>query len=401
MAKNKNSKNSGASLLVGALVAVAAFVFYLLTGVDLLGVTTPEDTTDIQDTADIVEPRTSTGDFIEIEVGQGFGYQGDFWELYFTAPLNTRDRSQYTDGIDERIAAAINATNNTLDVAAFELNNEVITEAIINAHERGVTVRVVTDDEHGIEDDDTTVVDLELAGIPIVDDDRSGLMHNKFIIMDGISVWMGSMNFTVNGVYRNNNNGILLRSRRAVQVYQAEFDEMFARGEFGVTSDPSNTGNFTQDGVPIEIYYGAENNIVAVLERELGSAQESIRFMAFAFTLDEIGDAVLTRASEGIEIGGIFEVRGSQTEFSEMGRMHCAGLDVRQDGNNGTMHHKVFIIDESTVITGSFNFSNNASRSNDENIMIIRDADIAALFTDEFFRVQSIASPPDDGDISC
>ncbi|MEL7432950.1 MAG: phospholipase D-like domain-containing protein, partial [Chloroflexota bacterium] len=70
-------------------------------------------------------------------------------------------------------------------------------------------------------------------------------------------------------------------------------------------------------------------------------------------------------------------------------------LDVRQDGNNGTMHHKVFIVDETTVITGSFNFSSNASRSNDENIMIIRDADIAALYTDEFFRVQSIASRPD------
>ncbi|MEO0596551.1 MAG: phospholipase D-like domain-containing protein [Chloroflexota bacterium] len=293
------------------------------------------------------------------------------------------------------MAAAINATNNTLDVAAFELNNEVITEAIINAHERGVQVRVVTDDEHGLEDDDTTVIDLELAGIPIVDDDRSGLMHNKFIIMDGISVWMGSMNFTVNGVYRNNNNGIILRSRRAVQVYQAEFDEMFARGEFGVTSDPSNTGNFNQDGVPIEIYFGAENNVVAVLERELGAATESIRFMAFAFTLDEIGDVILTEGNDGVEIGGIFEVRGSETEFSEMTRLHCAGLDVRQDGNNGTMHHKVFIVDETTVITGSFNFSSNASRSNDENIMIIRDADIAALYTDEFFRVQSIASRPD------
>ncbi|MEL6309966.1 MAG: hypothetical protein AAFQ52_17630, partial [Chloroflexota bacterium] len=89
MAKNKNSKNSGASLLVGALVAIAAFGFYLLTGIDLLGVTTTEDTTNPQDTSEVVAPpRTSTGAFTEIQVGQGYGYQGDFWELYFTAPLN-------------------------------------------------------------------------------------------------------------------------------------------------------------------------------------------------------------------------------------------------------------------------------------------------------------------------
>lgn len=405
MAKKKSSSNkSGPSLLIGILIAVIGFIFYLVTGVDLVGITEPVDTTTGGDTVEVADdvpsPRISTGDFTEITFGQGFGYQGDFWQLYFTSPVNSRDRSQYSDGVDVQVARMIDNTNNTLDIAAFELNSEAITEALVNAHERGVTVRVVTDDEHGLEDDDSTIAELELAGIPIVDDDRSGLMHNKFIIMDGISIWLGSMNFTVNGSYRNNNNGILLRSRRAVEVYQAEFDEMFEFGEFGITSDPLNTGDFTQDGVPIEIYYGAENNIIAVLEQELGAAQESIRFMAFAFTLDEIGDVVLTQASNGVTVEGVFEVRGSETEFSEFGRMHCTGLDVRQDGNNGTMHHKVFIIDESTVITGSFNFSNNASRSNDENILIIRDGDIAALFTDEFLRVQSIATPADD-DITC
>ena len=178
-------------------------------GVDLLGIT---GTGDDQNT-EVTSPRTSTGDFTEIDVPLGLGYEGDFWQLYFTTPSNTRDRSQYVGGVDTRLAAAINATNNTLDIAAFELNNEVITEAIIDAHERGVTVRVVTDDEHGLEDDDSTIVELELAGIPIVDDERSALMHNKFMIMDGITVWLGSMNYTMNGVYRNNNNAISLRSR--------------------------------------------------------------------------------------------------------------------------------------------------------------------------------------------
>ncbi|MGJ3237443.1 MAG: phospholipase D-like domain-containing protein [Anaerolineae bacterium] len=398
MAKNKQTsgkKNSGTSLILGIIVVVIGFIIYAVTGVDLLGVT-PTGTLE----PTVQAPRISTGNFTEIDIPLGYGYQGDFWQLYFTTPSNTRDRSQYVGGVDTQLAAAINATNNTLDIAAFEFNNAVITEAVLDAHERGVQVRIVTDDEHGLEDDDSTLVELELASIPIVDDDRSGLMHNKFMIMDGISLWLGSMNYTVNGVYRNNNNALSLRSRRAVEVYQAEFDEMFERGEFGITSDPTNTGDFTQNGVPIQIYFASENNVTEVLLSEIANAQSSIRFMTFSFTLDDVGIAVLEQAQAGIEVEGVFETVGSQTEFSEMPRLLCAGLDVRQDGNNGILHHKVFIIDESTVITGSFNYSNNAVRSNDENVMIIRDADIAALYMDEFLRVQSISRIPQNIDCS-
>ena len=112
---------------------------------------------------------------------------------------------------------------------------------------------------------------------------RTALMHNKFIIIDGITVWLGSMNYTVNGVYRNNNNVISLRSRRAVEVYQAEFNEMFERREFGPRSDEGNTGNFSQSGVPIQIYFASENEVIDALLREIDNAQSTVRFMTFSF----------------------------------------------------------------------------------------------------------------------
>lgn len=403
MAKKKQSSKSGPSLIIGIIVVVIGFIFSAVTGVDIFslledgttGVDT-EVTTTTNENTEVTTPRTTTGNFTEIEIPLGLGYQGDFWQLYFTTPSNSRDRSQYVGGVDTKLAEAINATQNTLDIAAFEMSNEVISEAIIDAHERGVVVRIVTDDEHGIEDDDSTLIEMELAGIPIVNDERSALMHNKFMLMDGITVWLGSMNYTPNGVYRNNNNAISLRSRRAVEVYQAEFIEMFERHEFGIRSDDSNTGNFTQDGVPIQIMYASENNVIDTLLAEIGNAQSTIRFMTFSFTRDDLGEAVIAQAEAGVDVQGVFERIGSETQYAEMPRMLCAGLDVRQDGNNGILHHKVFIIDETTVITGSFNYSNNAVQSNDENVLIIRDADIAALYMDEFLRVQSIASPADD-----
>jgi len=397
MTKQQNSSNS----LVGTLLAIAVIVIgaliYAVTGVDLLGIVDPAEAP--APTATVISTRVPTGDYEFLSVGNGVGAQHDFWQVFFTAPLPTNDRSQWTNGIDVPLAEAIDATRNTLDIAAFELNNETITDAILRAHERGVQVRIVTDDEHGLEDDDSTLVDLELEGIPIVDDDRTALMHNKFMIMDGITVWTGSTNFTQNGVYRNNNNLISLRSRRAVIAYQAEFDEMFINGEFGPTSSEGNSASFNQDGVPIEIHFAAEDDVVGRILAEINGATSSIRFMTFSFTRDDIGEALLAQAGNGVEIQGVFETTGSETEFSEMPRLLCAGLDVRQDGNRGVLHHKVFIIDESTVLTGSFNFSNNATQSNDENMVIIRNADIADLYLQEFERVRSIATVADD--ITC
>ena len=55
------------------------------------------------------------------------------------------------------------------------------------------------------------------------------------------------------------------------------------------------------------------------------------------------------------------------------------------------MHHKVIVIDGQTVIFGSFNFTRNAAEDNDENVLIIDDPSVAALFLDEFCRVYNVA----------
>ena len=72
---------------------------------------------------------------------------------------------------------------------------------------------------------------------------------------------------------------------------------------------------------------------------------------------------MLERAKAGVTVTGIFETRGSETDFSDLGLLFCAGLPMRQDGNPGTFHHKVIIIDEKIVITGSLNFSDSCNPS--------------------------------------
>ncbi len=347
--------------------------------------------------------RPSAAAYDEVVLDFGRGYSGRGWQLYFNEPDGGSDREDYANGLDEALAAAIDLSTATLDIAAFELNSDALRDAIAAAHERGVRVRIVTDDDHGLHDEgDTHLRDLLAAGVPLRDDSRSGLMHNKFAIIDQRTVWTGSWNYTVNGSYRNNNNVLALESAAAAAAYQAEFDEMFERGEFGKRSSDEGLVTLEHGAGEISILFGSEGNEIDALRAEIKRAQRSIRFMTFVFSLEELAEAMLLQAAKAeATIEGVFEKRNSTASWSQLPALHCNGAAVRQDGNRYVLHHKVIIIDENTVITGSFNFSRSAAERNDENIVIIRNADIAALYLDEWRRIWDSAEELAPDAVAC
>ena len=320
-----------------------------------------------------------------------------------TSRAEDSEREDYANGLDEALAAAIDLSSATLDIAAFELNSDALRDAIAAAHERGVRVRIVTDDEHGLDDEgDAHLRDLQRAGVALRDDSRSGLMHNKFAIIDQRTVWTGSWNYTVNGSYRNNNNALALESAAAAAAYQAEFDEMFERGEFGIRSSDDGPVTIEHDGGEISILFGSEADEIEALAAEIARAQRTIRFMTFVFSLEELAEAMLLQAAKAeVAIEGVFEKRNSTASWSQLPVLHCNGAAVRQDGNRYVLHHKVIIIDEETVITGSFNFSRSGAERNDENILIIRHADIAALYLDEWRRIWDSAEELKPEEVVC
>ena len=89
------------------------------------------------------------------------------------------------------------------------LNLWSIRDALLHAHQRGVVVRLVMESDNM---DTSEVQDLLDAGIHIIGDQREGLMHDKFVVIDRSEVWTGSMNYTVTGAYKDNNNLLLIRS---------------------------------------------------------------------------------------------------------------------------------------------------------------------------------------------
>jgi len=389
-ASQRGQARSNQTVAVAVIVVVAILGgYYLLTGSDPLGLFTPTVE------APVTRPAPPT------TVGSG----GDWWQVYFADPQKVNDPDDLRGSIAEKLIDHINNAQRTIHIAAFEFNLTPVAEALIAAHKRDVEVQWVTDDEYGIEADEDEghgqFAMLKKARIKVKDDEREALMHNKFIIFDDRTVWTGSTNVTVNGSFRNNNNVLVVDSPEVAAIYEREFAEMWA-GEFGPTS-PSTVDDqaVTIDGTPLQVLFAAEDEVASHLVPLIQSAQSSIRFMAFSFTHDDIGAAMLARAKAGVDVKGIFETRGSETEYSEMPGLYCAGVPVRQDGNPGTFHHKVFVIDDQTVVTGSFNFSSSADESNDENVIIVTNGDIAAQYLQEFERRWAEASEPDAADVKC
>ncbi len=311
----------------------------------------------------------------------------DWYEIYFTDPT-CPPKAERVGGIDETIAADLRQAQLQVDMAAFEFNSEPILEALIALERRGVPVRVVLDADY---EDTSAVRRLRRNGISVIVDNRSALMHNKFVVIDGRYTWVGSMNLTTNGVYCNNNNLVRIDSPRLAQNYITELDEMYDDRRFGPRS-PENTPNerLILDGIQVENYFAPEREVAPIIGDLVNSAQSEILFMAFAFTTDLIGEPMLDRGETGVSVRGVFETTGSESNFSYYGDMHDSGfnnIQVRQDGNPRIMHHKVIILDRQTVVFGSFNFSNSANDSNDENIVIVHDRTFTSFFVEEFNAV--------------
>lgn len=336
---------------------------------------------------------TSGTSVTPIELQAGYGVRGPWFELYFTNPASPL-APQGTGGVDGPLVAAIDAARLSVDVAAYSLSLNSVRNALLRAHDRGATVRVVMESSNMDRSDPQILIE---EGIPVIGDNRDGLMHDKFIIIDKSEVWIGSMNFTDGGAYDDNNNLMRIRSTKMVENYLTEFEEMFNDDMFGpdiVAQTPNPT--ITLDGTRIDMFFSPDDGVLASLVPVLESAQESIYFLAYSFTSNQLGEIVRQKAEAGITIAGVMDdgqVRSNQgTEYDPFRQ---ADLDVRIDGIDGLLHHKVFIVDENIVVLGSYNFSQNAEERNDENLMIIYDPVIAEQFIFEFKRIQEQAQRND------
>jgi phosphatidylserine/phosphatidylglycerophosphate/cardiolipin synthase-like enzyme len=305
-------------------------------------------------------------------------------QVYFSRPDDPAAKT-LRGGPDARLAAAIDAARYSVDLAAYRLDLWSIRDALLEAARRGVRVRVVVEGENATAPE---VKALQAGGIPVSADAHPALMHDKFAVIDANQVWTGSLNFTINGAYRNNNNLVRIDSTELAGLYAVEFEEMFIEGRFGALSavDDQTPRIPIQDGW-VEAYFSPDSRVERRLDGLLGEAQEEIDLLVFNFTSDLLGEAILDRMQAGVVVKGVFERTQAENIGGEYKTLQAAGAEVRLDSNPDDMHHKVIIIDRRIVVTGSYNFSRAARDENDENLLILSSPALAGEYLIEFNRL--------------
>lgn len=390
----RTKKSNTTATLTTLVILVVLGIFYMLTGKDSGGIFgTPQAPTQVVPGTTVSAPPTAVN------------ASGSWWEVYFTDPLHVKDPQNWQSSIEGRLIEKINGAQKSIHIASFEFDLTPVAQALIAAKQRGVDVRWVTDDENGLGVDEDPghgqFAMLQNAGIEVRSDSRTALMHNKFWIFDGQTAWTGSTNITESGIFQQNNNAIVIHSPEVAAIYEREFQEMW-NGQFGPKSpSTANQQSLTVNGTPIQIYFSPEDDVLNRIIAKVAGAQSNIRFLAFSFTDYPLAKAMIDRAAAGVDVAGVYEKTGSETEGAEMRTFFCAHVPVRQDGNPRFLHDKIIIIDNHLVISGSFNFSSNATDNNDENVIMIDNPDIAALYMQEFGKLWSIATDLDPAKFPC
>jgi len=301
--------------------------------------------------------------------------------------------------MEAAIIDLIDNAQSTIDFAAYNINRTTIVEALTDAHNRGVRVRYVRDDQ-------TANLALQNPSPPftiIVGNIGDPLMHNKFIVVDADSQdesWIvtGSTNFTDQNIATDYNNTIFIQDQALARSYEQEMNEMwgsdtatpdFLNLTFGEDKVDNTPHTFVVNGVMIENYFSPSDNTTGAIKAALESAETDLQFILLSFTRNDLGDAVKTAHDNGVSVRGMINNTGDQgTEFNYL---QTSGVDVTSNPTpSKALHHKYAIVDATNtasdplVVTGSHNWSNSAETRNDENTIIIHDAIVANIYLQEF-----------------
>jgi phosphatidylserine/phosphatidylglycerophosphate/cardiolipin synthase-like enzyme len=172
------------------------------------------------------------------------------------------------------------------------------------------------------------------------------------------------------GIYLSNLQQQLENKNDEIQTLQSQVDSLEDQLDTQILGV-----YFSPDG-------GCEDQVLYWINR----ANETIHILIYSFTLDTISDELVVANQRGIEVKVLFE-RQQISQYSEYQKLKNAGIPVRNDTNSDLMHDKVMIIDGTIVLTGSFNYSAAAEEDNNENLLVIKSATIAAEYEEEFTEI--------------
>ena len=329
---------------------------------------------------------------------------------YFTRPVDTTVSTgtkavQIYRAVDDTCIAYINKAKQSIDIAMYNFNVEGISNiasALNAAYARGVAIRLVVDGSTN----NSAIPEL-VAGIgKIARPVTTGIMHNKFMVIDGHStnqndpiVWTGSCNWTDQNINTDANNVLFIQDASLAKAYTIEFNEMFGsttttpsstNAKFGPAKSDNTPHEFVIGGRRVEVYFSPSDGVNQQIVNHIATAGSDLEVGTMLITRAVISDAIIARKNAGVTTKVVITNRATSDANVVTALQTALGTNFREYHEQGLLHSKVMVIDQSAtasdplVWTGSHNWSDAANVSNDENSIVIHDATISNLFFQDF-----------------
>ncbi len=306
------------------------------------------------------------------------GHFGDKPVYFFLGPSPTMEKA---------VVSFIGSATQTLDVCVYDLDLPEFAQALLDAQARGVKVRVIIAEEnaakaYAVADQLKQMQDL---GILTLAHNRSGLMHNKFMIADQKYVWTGSYNLTRSCSRFNDNHAIVLESPELAENYEMEWQEIFEKRHGKRFAFPTPHPEINIGGIVIHNYFTPEDDTRGGIIAEMDKATNEIAILAFSFTDPGMTEAVKRAIDRGVKVMAVLDSGMATHPGANTKELEAMGANVKMSPGV-LLHHKVIVIDRRTVVLGSANFSQGAFDKNDENVLIVEAPSFAIAMLKEAIR---------------
>ncbi|MCX8082828.1 MAG: phospholipase D-like domain-containing protein [bacterium] len=280
--------------------------------------------------------------------------------LYFTPNSKT----------DKILLSLIENAKSSVYIAGYSISSGKMIELIKKNKER-IVIKVLTERDYK---------NLPKNIVKVYQ--KSGLFHPKFITVDGISVLIGSGNFTDDGLHLHHNHFLLIQDPKIAEFFNKKFLAWWQDTPFEEVYEDSI----------YRIYFSPDTDCESIIVNELSKARDTIHFAHYRFTSEKIARAIILKKFTGVKVYGIMDASGIEP-YSFFYPLSYYGCKLKKSNLAGLLHDKLFIIDGETVITGSYNPTTSAKK-NTECLIIIKDKKTAEKLLTEWKKLWLFYSLP-------
>ena len=125
-----------------------------------------------------------------------------------------------------RIQELLREAQSSVEICVFTITDDRVTDSIVDAHARGVQVRVISDNDKA-HDPGSDLHRMKRAGVPVAFDRTPDHMHHKFAVFDSRTLVSGSYNWTRSASHRNEENIIVSNDDRLVHRFSQRFESLW------------------------------------------------------------------------------------------------------------------------------------------------------------------------------